>query len=266
MDDINWNLCCLCQIDTNERLQNPTLDGYLSLEKQLKEFKNLNATPSEILVPTDKLDDGSGIADTLKSHNAKYHKSCRLNCSASRLKRKQDKQQGQPEPNPQPSPKKLRSAKPSSTEILSCVICNGNQSEDLHKVETEPVDANLRQWAQSTKNFLLLGKLITTAADAHAGDIYYHGYCYTKLRYEDQAARKPPPQIKMPSFDPIVIAQIVTNIETSNVLVYKLSNLRSLYRKLMEEQGHPCPNSRDPHATRFKQHKTKCLYHIFVAK
>ena len=121
MDELNWELCCLCQCSKNEQLQTPKEEGLLTLERDLNSFREINVVPSGIAVTFDQLHDGSGIAATLRSHKAKYHKTCRSYCSSSRVKRLRQKQ----EDNSQNSPKKLRSAgtqheKPKAN---CCIIC-----------------------------------------------------------------------------------------------------------------------------------------------
>ena len=71
MDNINWELCCLCQSDTDEQLQTPREEGLLSLDIVMNAFKEMNAC---IAVTSDQLNDGSGIAATLRLHQTKYHK------------------------------------------------------------------------------------------------------------------------------------------------------------------------------------------------
>ena len=87
MDTTNWELCCLCQSDTDEQLQTHREEGLLSLDRVMNAFKEMNASPSCIAVTSNQLNDGSGIAATLRLHNVKYHKMCRTYCSSSRVKR-----------------------------------------------------------------------------------------------------------------------------------------------------------------------------------
>lgn len=253
MSSTNWQLCCLCQSDKDEHLQSPKEEGILSLERDLNNFKEINAVPSGIAVSLEQLDDGSGIANTLRSNNCKYHKTCRSYCSSSRVKRLRQKQ----ETIAQASPKKLRSAGTShgtGSGKIFCVICDGDDKTNLRKVATDKVDANLKSWAKLNNNFQLIGKLVAQAADAHAGDTYYHVKCYLRLRDSGRAAQSrastgPAP----PQFDPIAMAQIIAIVEDSDS-VFKLSSLRHMYRTLMEEQGSPCLDTREPHSTRFKDH------------
>ena len=240
---MNWGLCCLCQSDkTGEALQTPE-EGLVSLERDLKDFNAISANnlPSGINVTISQLNDGSGIAETLKSHKARYHQTCRSYCSSSRVKREREKLDR--EAGPQNSPKKLRSSgefQPRAN-IMCCIICEGVGQAKLHKVVTDVVDANLKSWAKTNKTLNLLGRLVAVASDAHAADAYYHHQCYVHLRDSAHAAERrdlvgPAP----PPFDPIICAQIITLIEHSDTTLFKLSELREMYQKVMSEQGHPC--------------------------
>ena len=254
---INWELCYLCQTDKDECLQSPKEEGILSLERDLNDFREVNAVPTGISVNLDRLNDGSGISATLRSNNCKYHKTCRSYCSSSRVKRLRQKL----EADAQSSPKKLRSAGTShrTGRDKVCIICDGDDQNNLRKVATDKVDVNLKSWAKLNNNFPLVGKLIAQAADAHAGDTYYHVQCYLHQRdsaraVQNQESTGPAP----PQFDPIATAQIVAIVEDSDS-VFKLSSLCQMYRTLMEEQGNPCRSTREPHSTRFKYHLLSLL-------
>ena len=80
---INWELCCLCQQDNNDLLQTPKDERLVNIERDLNEFKEISAVPSGVAVSLDQLNDGSGVAATLRSNTTKYHKTCRSyrNCS-----------------------------------------------------------------------------------------------------------------------------------------------------------------------------------------
>ena len=85
--DINWKLCCPCQLDTQEFLQIAKKEGFISLERDFKEYQSIKGTlPSGVKVNLNNLNDGSDIASTLEANQAKYHKKCRSNCSSSRIK------------------------------------------------------------------------------------------------------------------------------------------------------------------------------------
>ena len=89
-DSINWELCFLCQEEKDDHLQCPINAkghkcGYKYLATNLLEFKKLNSLP--INIKFEKLDEGSGIAETLRSHSAMYHKSCYLKYTSSKIQR-----------------------------------------------------------------------------------------------------------------------------------------------------------------------------------
>ncbi|KAL8558995.1 hypothetical protein ACOMHN_039751 [Nucella lapillus] len=231
---MNWELCCLCQTDkTEEALQTPKEEGLVSLERDLKDFIAINAN-----------DLPHGINVTIRVIVVVLVKK--------RAREKLDKEAGE-----QNSPKKLRSSveiQPPAN-IKCCIICESVEQSNLHKVVTNVVDANLKRWAKTNKNFQLLGRLVTTASDAHAADAYYHHRCYVLLRDSAASAERsdfvgPAP----PPFDTIICAQIIALIEHSDTTSFKLSELREMYQKLMSDQGHPCRDKKEPHSTRFKDH------------
>lgn len=258
---MNWELCCICQLDKPETpLLTPRQDGFVSLETDLIDFHDLNTNnlPSCLNVNISQLNDGSGIASTLASHKARYHKQCRSYCSSSRVKRaraKQDKEAG-----PLCSPKKLRSSgefQP-NVHVMRCIICDKEGDKvNLHKVVTDVVDTNLKTWARTNNNFNLLGRLVSVAADSHAADAYYHHPCYVRLRDTARASeRREEADPTPPPFDPIICAQIVALIEHSDTTTFKLSELCDMYRSLL---GDKCQDKKDPHSTRFKKHLLNML-------
>ena len=103
MEAINWELCCLCQEEKDEWLQAPK-EGLATIEKDLNGFKAIGIVPSGMKMSWAQLDEGQSIAKTLKTHNAKHHKVCRIYCSNSRLRKFTEKEDS----GDQTSPKKLR--------------------------------------------------------------------------------------------------------------------------------------------------------------
>ena len=67
---INWKLCVLCQTENDETLQQcparssklPVGSGYMSLAKNLDQFKDLGIVPMDLDV--EKLGEGIGIQET----------------------------------------------------------------------------------------------------------------------------------------------------------------------------------------------------------
>ena len=107
----DWNKCCLCQEDKNENLIPSSKSykreeaGYKNIEINLPLFHEINALP----IPMDikRLDDGSGIENTLRLNNAKYHNTCRLMFNNSKLERAQKRRGSQRSDEPEAGPSKF---------------------------------------------------------------------------------------------------------------------------------------------------------------
>ena len=134
--DINWKLCCFCQLDTQEFLQTPKKEGFISLERDFKEYQSIKGTlPSGVKVNLSNLNDGSDNTSTLEVNQAMYHKKCRSYYSSSHIKHLREKMEK--EVPSQFSPKQLRSRedKPTNSSI-QCVICQANdQSTKSRQVQ-----------------------------------------------------------------------------------------------------------------------------------
>ena len=146
------------------------------------------------------LNEGPGIALTLHSHAAVYHKNCRSACNDQKIKRAQEKQTLSDSDDESiaknPSPKKLRSKNETADDDkpqAKCIICIGKEKGELqsvphHKARSMDVDRNLKKWSLAAHDFLLHARLVTNAADAHAADLLYHLKCYIDLRYRAEKA------------------------------------------------------------------------------
>ena len=85
----NWNLCVLCQLDTNASLEcparstRPTFEsGYKSLAEHLIQLQSLGCVAD---IDINRLDDGDGIEAMLMRHQACWHKACQLNFNQTKL-------------------------------------------------------------------------------------------------------------------------------------------------------------------------------------
>ena len=113
----NWNLCALCEQETEEKLVCPLNStrknygsGYKSLADNLQQFCEIGEVP--IQVSLSSLDEGNGIEETLKSHEAKWHKSFLNKCSTLKLQRAQKRklEDSSVEGSEAPSPVKTRTS------------------------------------------------------------------------------------------------------------------------------------------------------------
>ena len=73
----------MCQVEKEEKLITPKNEGFESLERDLKSFREHGILPYGLNISWIH----EGIADTLKKQNETYHKTCRTYCGATRLRR-----------------------------------------------------------------------------------------------------------------------------------------------------------------------------------
>ena len=81
--ETDWIKCVLCQQESSEVLRCPAKSkcitqgsGYKTITELLVGFERIGCLPPSINLS--RLDDGSGIEETLKRYEAKWHDSCRL--------------------------------------------------------------------------------------------------------------------------------------------------------------------------------------------
>ena len=90
---MDWDICVLCQvdgIDIIDPLDNLTSEvcGYKKLADNMNAFINKGLPlPNKIRVAIVDLQGETGIATNLRNHRAKWHKSCALELSTSKLNR-----------------------------------------------------------------------------------------------------------------------------------------------------------------------------------
>jgi len=262
----DWTLCVLCQQSTSsETLRDPSKSKYANhssayetLEENLKALDHLNSLPLSISIS--RLDDGTGIEATLRSHNAKWHKSCYDMCNKKnidRVRKRKSKEQC-PEANMSPLKCRLRAAFPSTsteTELPVCFFCDNMVEQDYHKVATKNLDTNIRTMATELNDTLLLAKL--SSGDMIAMDAIYHKHCltsfYTRYRSSMRQKKAITGETKL-SFESIALAELISYIEEMRETedsIIKLSDLVHLYKGRLEQLGED--TSQRINATRLKE-------------
>ena len=90
---MNWELCALCQCDSEDLLDpldkfNTNVCGYKLLARNINAFLDAGlALPKKIKVSVEDLKGVTSIASNLRSHHGKWHKHCSKELSGSRLQR-----------------------------------------------------------------------------------------------------------------------------------------------------------------------------------
>ena len=144
-------------MQTSEKLQNPSPDGYKTIVDNLLQFRDLNELPVDIDISL--LDNGSGIEESLLSNDAKCHKSCRLKINNTKLERIKRRRSNTISDEDSHQNKRARNPAGVGKEIL-CFFCDENAgTEDLHEATTFQLDANVRQAATEIQDMSLISKL-----------------------------------------------------------------------------------------------------------
>ena len=85
-DDVtDWTQCCLSQTGKHDYITTPGIQGMSSLEKDLKDFELLGDV--SLSIKLQRLNDGSGIANTCLTNKAMWHKKCHNICNQQKVQR-----------------------------------------------------------------------------------------------------------------------------------------------------------------------------------
>lgn len=269
---VNWKLCVLCQIDTEESLQCPANSdrepkgvGYKTLAEDLYQFKLLGSTPPPI--DFDMLDDGSGIESTLMSHKSAWHKSCRAKFNKTKLQRAAKKHTIKPECSTSGIHGHASERKRPLHEVLTCFFCDHPAGDaGLHEAATYAIDFHVRQCALDLEDTNLLAKL--SSGDTIAIEAKYHRTCLVSLYNRHRchsAANQKEKQTLDSNLRGIAFAELVAYIEDVHVEgvapVFKLADLANLYQTRMDQLGVTTASSR-LHSTRLKERLLAALPHL----
>ena len=110
----------------------------------------------------------------------------------------------------------------------------------------DSVDRNFKSWSQKTANWSLYARL-QSAADVHAGDVYYHRSCYIKLQNDARSAdRDMSAQSQYlryhDAYDELIMAQLAAFVVES-MNIFAVGKIIDMYRRKMSERGTPCEGS-----------------------
>ena len=240
----NWNLCVLCQLDTNAALECPARStrptsgsGYKSLAEHLIQFQSLGHVPMDIDI--NRLDDGDGIEATLMRYQACWHKTCRLNFNQTKLDRLNKKvvqEENEISIQTRSNHNKV------DLKDATCLFCGkAAGSEGLHNASTYDIDRKVRQCALELNDTALLAKL--SPADMVALEAKYHTRCLTALYNRARAATSSTPGSgKHDDLYSIAFGELVAYVEDfraeeSIAPVFKLADLAQMYKTRLEQLG-----------------------------
>ncbi len=214
----DWNNCVLCQEVTQEPLVCPFNvtkevygSGYDTLAHYLTAFNEIGAVPMNINVS--RLDDGSGILNTLKSHKASWHKQCYNKFSKLKLERAQKRKSVND--SDMASPVKTRSVQgvdDKSSGNKRCFFCD-DDAGDMHRASTIDIDQKVWLCAMELQDTKLLAKL--AMGDMHAIDADYHTKCLVALynRYRQIVSKRSDEDTSQETLEGIALAELVAYSE-----------------------------------------------------
>ena len=157
----NWQLCIICQKDTDEALQNPSqsthpnkLTGYKSFAENLIRFQELDELPRHIQLK--RLDEGQGIISTMIAQKAKWHKTCKLQFNNTMLTRAEKRKSGASGTKEVPQKCTRSHLSMSEASEYFCVFCEQPAGEigELHEASTFELDRHGVQPSLKTQNYL----------------------------------------------------------------------------------------------------------------
>lgn len=234
VENFNWELCCICQDSKNEALKCPLASNeqdhyeqsYGTFLANLCEFRNLDALPLEV-----KFTERQTVFN-LVENRAKWHKSCHLKFSQSKLdrakkKRKNETVEGEV-PNVRSQPKRQ------SIDSYNCLFCQKrDNSDNLHRFSADNSDKNIRIMATELEDFDLLARM--SGSDLMAIDAEYHLECLTEIRnkYRKQQRTERSKSIcDDDNLNEASIEELMKHIQVevdSGKHIFKLSELHSFY-------------------------------------
>ncbi len=267
--DTDWTKCVICQEDKSEKLNCPAESkrpdvgaGYISLAEDVTSFSNAGCLTKPFNIS--RIDDGDGIEATLQRHTVKFHNTCRLQYSKTRLQRAMKRKSTDTESSAIGAGKKTcRHQHPRqqnrNKDSLLCLFCEkpASPSDPLHEAMTKMVSDRVKRCATKILDERLLAKV--SAGDLIASEAKYHAKClvalYNAARSKTSEQNENREGATTEMFYARAFAELVAFIEDTladreqQTPVFKLSDLVRLYKDRLVQLNVPSPCV---HSTRLK--------------
>uniref|UniRef100_UPI00358EABF1 uncharacterized protein n=1 Tax=Myxine glutinosa TaxID=7769 RepID=UPI00358EABF1 len=251
--ELNWHHCVICQRDTAEPLKCPLqspgtsgdkTDAYTSFLTNVEQFRAIGALPAELYFGSDE------TVDNFASHSASWHKSCHLKFNNSKLARAKTKREHNPDDE------QKRHSKRKALNVQKCFFCEKGEEENvLHEVSTFDADKHIRDMITELNDAQLMTRIV--GGDLIAMEAKYHLACLVKLRNRNRSltrkASQTPENTDEKMNESRAFVELTSYIEKSvdsGTLLFKLSEIHSLYVNRLEELG----IKKLVHKTRLKGH------------
>ena len=195
---------------------------------------------------------GNGIEATFQAQNAKWHKSCGLNFSSSKLDRAKNRKRKSDGFDDGATTSKWIFTRSSAGEANAhmpvdstdpvCFFCSKpeTKAEKLHEVSTFQVDFRVRKCAEKLQDNNLLAKL-ASGPDLIALEAKYHAGCLTTLYNKAGRIPQDPDASSEQMCKGVALAELISYIEEKRqddgVKVFKLADLTKLYSERLVQLG-----------------------------
>src|SRR6218665_441477 len=217
--NFNWSLCIFCQKVTRNKTTCPgaskRLDvgsGYKTLSDNVNGFKKIGALPSGLNL--NLWNEGDGIEETCKRHNACWHKQCRSMLHVTALDRfsstdiratatpltEQNLSEITPDDDYETPVKLARTTRSSSGFVETafstlCFLCEKEGKDNKRKVMTKSISDKIRSCAEILKNHVLIAKLAQRMNDLIAFGAQYHPECLITIYKQASHVQTSPVQL-----------------------------------------------------------------------
>ena len=268
--ETDWTKCVICQGEKDEKLVCPAESlnqgnigaGYVKLAEDVTAFNDVNCLPKQFDIS--RINDGDGIKATLQRYKAKFHSTCRLEYSKSRLQRAMKRKCLDEDPTtssgtnlkkPCREYHSRRQAKGKDDHL--CPFCEkpASPSEPLHEAMTKNIGERIKRCATKLLDEKLLAKV--SSGDLIASEAKYHAKCLVAF-YNAAAQSKMSEKSDDKSMEKHyarAFAELLAFIEETlanreeQTPVFKLSDLVQLYKDRLVQLKVISPSV---HSTRIK--------------
>ncbi|KAE8751353.1 hypothetical protein FOCC_FOCC001924 [Frankliniella occidentalis] len=242
---IDWSRCVVCQTDRPEELTTPSRNrraiksnGISTISRNLKKFQALGKVPRNANV--DALDAGRGIEANLLENDAKWHKSCYLQCGDSKVAKVEKKLASENIPPRTPLSTLTRQGPGINNtpvaQARSCFVCSkpATRKYPLNRIAEEGRLLDIARKCGDDRVLVILQGWQTSAG------VWYHNTCRsTYIRENGQPLTAPTPHR---DFYAEALFTVIAHINAAkqsseDYPVFVMTDLAHIYTEKLKQSG-----------------------------
>ena len=192
--------------------------GYGLLARNIPQFHSVNQLP--IKLDPARLDDGSGIQETLKTNHAQYRASCRILLNNTKLQRTQKRKRPTGDGDESNSSSNKVPRRGPTSQKAECFLCK-EEGDEVGEAMTMKLNKKVNECAKTISDGKLLAKL--SAGDVVAQELKYHPTCLVALHNCERAhlhelkELKKTEEMERNAAYPVAFSELVTYITETKV-------------------------------------------------